>query len=271
MKLRIWVSLVVCACLPPLTWGQTQDLPEITGKGTANSIPRFTSRTTIGNSVLSQAPGGLVGVGTTTPGATLDIASNFPGGGPTAIVENVDPTGDIAIDFHSGGAFLGNIGVILSGGPPARFFIMENGAGLPLTLVENGGVVGIGTSNPTNILTIGQGAGHALADGWDTYSSRKLKDNIQSLEGALHKVEQLRGVYFDWKTTGKHDVGLIAEDVAQVIPEIVSFEPNGRDARSVDYSRLTALLVEAIKEQQSEISELKGQIEKLHQPVRSKQ
>ena len=41
------------------------------------------------------------------------------------------------------------------------------------------------------------------------------------LNGALDKVERLRGVSFDWKTTGKHDVGLIAEEVAQVLPEVV--------------------------------------------------
>ena len=83
------------------------------------------------------------------------------------------------------------------------------------------------------------------------------------LNGALDKVERLRGVSFDWKTTGKHDVGLIAEEVAQVLPEVVSFEANGLDARAVDYSRLTAVLVEAMKEQQSEIRDLKLQIGKL--------
>ena len=68
----------------------------------------------------------------------------------------------------------------------------------------------------------------------------------------LDKVEQLHGVYSDWKASGKHDLGLVAEDVAQVVPEVVAFESNGQDAKSVDYGRLTALLVEAIKAQQSE-------------------
>ncbi len=54
--------------------------------------------------------------------------------------------------------------------------------------------VGIGTTTPSNILTIAQGVGHPVADGGDTSSSRRWKTNIQTLHGALAKVEQLRGV-----------------------------------------------------------------------------
>ena len=109
--------------------------------------------------------------------------------------------------------------------------------------------VGIGTTTPSNIFTIGKGAGEALADGWSTYSSRRWKTNIQTLHGALAKVEQLRGVSYDLKANGKHEVGVIAEEVGAVVPEVVSYEENGKDARGVDYSRLTALLIEATKEQ----------------------
>jgi trimeric autotransporter adhesin len=123
--------------------------------------------------------------------------------------------------------------------------------------------VGIGTATPSNILTIAQGAGHPLSDGWTTYSSRRWKTNIQTLHGALAKVEQLRGVSYDLKGSGKHEVGVIAEEVGAVVPEVVSYEENGKDARGVDYSRLTALLIEAMKEQQRELQQeqavLRGQ------------
>jgi hypothetical protein len=115
--------------------------------------------------------------------------------------------------------------------------------------------VGIGTETPSNILTIAQGAGHPLSDGWTTYSSRRWKTNIQTLHGALAKIEQLRGVSYDLKDSGKHEVGVIAEEVGAVVPEVVSYEENGKDARGVDYSRLTALLIEATKEQQREIQQ----------------
>ncbi len=115
--------------------------------------------------------------------------------------------------------------------------------------------VGIGTATPSNVLTIAQGAGHPVSDGWETFSSRRWKTNIQTLHGALGKVEQLRGVSYDLKANGKHEVGVIAEEVGAVVPELVSYEQNGKDARSVDYSRLTALLIEATKEQQQEIQQ----------------
>jgi len=73
------------------------------------------------------------------------------------------------------------------------------------------------------------------------------------LNSALDKVEQLRGVSYERKETGKHEIGVIAEEVGQVLPEIVTYEANGKDARGVDYSRLTALLIEAVKQQQRQI------------------
>ena len=118
--------------------------------------------------------------------------------------------------------------------------------------------VGIGTAEPTAILTIGRGAGHPVSDSWETYSSRRWKTNIQTLPNALAKVEQLRGVTYDLKDSGKHEIGVIAEEVGAVVPELVSYEVNGKDARGVDYSRLTALLIEATKQQQKEIEQQKA-------------
>jgi hypothetical protein len=120
--------------------------------------------------------------------------------------------------------------------------------------------VGIDVGNPSNILTVLQGGGPAIADGWDVYSSRRWKINIQPLQGALGKVERLRGVSYDLGKSGKHQIGVIAEEVGEVVPEVVSYEQNGKDARGVDYSRLTALLIEATKEQQQEIQELRSEL-----------
>jgi hypothetical protein len=123
--------------------------------------------------------------------------------------------------------------------------------------------VGIGTSTPSNLLTLGQGQGPAIADGWTTYSSRRWKTNIQTLHGSLAKVEQLRGVSYDLQANGKHEVGVIAEEVGAVVPELVTWDKNGKDAQGVDYSRLTALLIEATKEQQSLIEQQQQQIDQL--------
>jgi hypothetical protein len=138
---------------------------------------------------------------------------------------------------------------------------MFDAAGGQTLLLASNGMVSIGTGAHTNILTVKQNsATDPIADAWTTYSSRRWKTNIQPMQGALDKVMRLNGVTFDWKENGKHDIGLIAEDVGQVVPEVVKYEANGIDAQSVDYARLTALLIEAVKEQQKTIDELKSEI-----------
>jgi hypothetical protein len=141
-----------------------------------------------------------------------------------------------------------------------------------LALQPNGGCVCVRTgvtgalADANYPFVVGQGAGAAVADGWYTYSSRRFKTDIQTLSGALDKVEKLRGVSYTLKATGKHEIGVIAEEVGNVAPELVAYEANGVDARSVDYTRLTALLIEATKEQQKEIARQQALIDSaLHQ------
>lgn len=96
-------------------------------------------------------------------------------------------------------------------------------------------------------------------------SDINLKENITPLRNALDKVKQLNGVEFDYKNSEnygylqKHQIGLIAQEVEKVIPEVVSTNYNG--SMGVSYQHLTAVLIEAIKEQQSQIDALKKEIE----------
>lgn len=136
-------------------------------------------------------------------------------------------------------------------------------------IISSLGQVSIGTGVMGNILTIARNSStDPIADAWTTYSSRRWKRNIEPIEGSLNKVMRLRGVSFEWKENGTEDIGLIAEEVAEVVPEVVAFEENGVDAKSVDYARLVALLIEATKEQQKEIEELKTEIEELKTGVK---
>lgn len=126
------------------------------------------------------------------------------------------------------------------------------------------GKIGIGMTSPSNILTIKENSStDPIADAWTEYSSKRWKENIKPLEGALNKVRQLQGVSFDWKADSKHDIGLIAEQVGEVIPEVVAYEENGKDARSVNYARLVSVIIEAIKEQQKQIEALERRISSL--------
>ena len=96
-------------------------------------------------------------------------------------------------------------------------------------------------------------------------SDKRLKKDINAIEGALDKVERLQGVMFKWKDAqynySKHteiNMGLIAQDVENVIPEVVFVDANGN--YNVEYDKLVPLLVEAIKEQQKQINDLKQRL-----------
>lgn len=123
------------------------------------------------------------------------------------------------------------------------------------------GNVGIGTTTPRHRLDVN---GLIISDkGLCSSSSRRWKKNIRPIEGGLNKVQSLRGVSFDWEDGDKRDIGLVAEEVGEVIPEIVTYEENGKDAQGLDYSRLVAVLIEAVKEQQGQIEELKAALKLL--------
>lgn len=91
-------------------------------------------------------------------------------------------------------------------------------------------------------------------------SDRALKTNIQPLQNSLEKVQQLNGVSFNWKSSGEKSIGLIAQDVEKVLPELVS---GSEGNKAVAYGNIVAVLIEAIKEQQKQIDELKNQVQEL--------
>ena len=91
-------------------------------------------------------------------------------------------------------------------------------------------------------------------------SDISLKDNVITYENALDKVLAMRGVEYDRNDMdGKHEVGLIAQEVEKIIPEVVG-ETKG--IKNIAYGKLTAVLIEAIKEQQQQIEDLKQQLNK---------
>ena len=102
-----------------------------------------------------------------------------------------------------------------------------------------------------------------------TVSDERLKENIQVVDNALDKVSQLKGVTFDWKKDGEHSAGLIAQDVEKVLPSAVKekglpFKANDdQEYKTVEYSQVTSLLVEAIKELKEENKLLRAEIESL--------
>lgn len=133
--------------------------------------------------------------------------------------------------------------------------------------IKGNGYMGIGVPSASithrlQLPNTADAGGQGQANAWITYSSAKWKTNVHPIEEALSKVEKLRGVYYDWKPEqgGKHDIGFIAEEVGKVLPEVVASNGDGA-VSGMDYSRVNALLVEAIKEQQKQIESQRKQVD----------
>jgi len=114
--------------------------------------------------------------------------------------------------------------------------------------------VGVGTTIPSTTLQV---AGTITCVDINSTSDVRLKENIHSIDNALDKVMQINGVEFDWKETKEPSVGVIAQDIEEIIPEVVKISG---DIKTVNYNGLVGVLIEAIKEQQKQIQELKKQI-----------
>jgi len=166
---------------------------------------------------LRIADGGFVGIGTAAPAHKLDVigSGSFSG---TLYASNL--VMDIPIEAGQW---------TTSGVDPTQIYY-------------NGGNVGIGTDAPSARL-------HVVGDIFATQSVSSLSDaafktNVLPLFDALGTVEQLRGVAYDRIDTGAHEIGVIAQEVERLVPEVVSVHGGHR---SVAYGNLTALLIEAVK------------------------
>ena len=103
-------------------------------------------------------------------------------------------------------------------------------------------------------------------------SDENAKKNVEPIQDGLEKVLELSGVRFDWREdvvplkseNESRQIGLIAQEVEKIVPEVVVDEiVEGQTLKSIRYENLTALLVEAIKEQQEQINTLKQTVEEL--------
>ena len=93
-------------------------------------------------------------------------------------------------------------------------------------------------------------------------SDRSLKKDITSLTDPLQKILSLSGYSFTWKSTGKQDIGVIAQEVEKIFPDLVHTDPT-TGLKSVEYANLIAPLIESIKSQQNLIEIQNSRIETL--------
>lgn len=140
-----------------------------------------------------------------------------------------------------------------------------------MTIAVSNGRVGIGTIQPREKLEV---VGNICYTGTiGACSDKRYKKDFASLENSLDKVMQLNGLYYNWKQeqfperefTDERQIGVIAQEVEALFPEIVLTGDDGY--KSVDYGKLTPILLEAIKEQQAIIEAMKTETNQLRASV----
>ncbi|AOX00880.1 hypothetical protein BJP34_16780 [Moorena producens PAL-8-15-08-1] len=254
-----------------VTGGSTIDILTVTGESTLTSTLSVLEDVEIaGNTNLDGAltVDGSVGIGTTAPQAKLQVS----GGAIMPAAGNTQESG-ILFPKNPGG-----------GGADAawiRYYAREGEDSAENTTFEIGtsndsndhivlntsGAVGIGKvpgeggQSPVTNLKLdvnGQIQAHNLA----LSSDATLKENVKPLKNGLKKILGLRGVSYQWKdeqkATQETQIGLVAQEVEEVFPELVSTDSQGM--KSLSYSKLIAPLIEAIKEQNKKILELAKQV-----------
>ena len=127
--------------------------------------------------------------------------------------------------------------------------------------ITSNGNVGIGTTNPTYKLHV---VGRFKSDGINETSDVRLKKNILPIDNALDKILALQGVTYEWNKEEMEkgiQIGLIAQEVEKILPEIVNTDSEG--FKSIQYSVLVAVLIEAVKEQQADYDALLLKVEQM--------
>jgi hypothetical protein len=237
-----------------------------------------------------------VGIGTNDPVAKLELksagglnsglrltitdASNYgtidfytPGGAYGGLNGQFTTTGS----SYANGIFTGNQVALSSYQDNGSTAIVAGGTGSVILFAAGGygasdekmritgdGYVGINNTSPNVALDV---SGTVEVNNVVAHSDRRWKKNIKTINSALDKVRRMRGVKFDWRRNEfesknfdeKTHVGFIAQEVEEVVPEFVTTDPEGYKA--VAYSNVTALLVEAIKDQQNIIEQQKAEID----------
>jgi len=232
---------------------------------------------------------GNVGIGTAAPSQKLDVNGNINASGSlisqgSVLVDaaNVN-TGTLTPGIQFGGSSSGETISSKRTAGTNQWGIDFYTGGTNRMTITNGGNVGIGTNAPGYKLTV---AGIVAPSADNTYSlgggttnrwsavyatngtiqtsDRRLKTNIKNLNYGLKEVLALQPVSYNWKEkpTTDNKIGLIAQDVKKLVPEVVTGD-EAKEKLGMNYAELVPVLINAIKEQQQQINDLKEMVKKL--------
>jgi hypothetical protein len=233
-----------------------------------------------GNILLGGGGTGNVGVGTSTPASKLDVAGIGRFSGLLTLASAI-PTGS-----HGSGLWIGgnDSGPLFPSGTPELGIRIFNNSTAPgqstvqgcnynlnaprdIVIYDAGGGIGLGASTITSGFKVEVGGNIRCVNLTQT-SSRELKKDIVPLTDALGSIMKLRGVAYAWNESapeqvrGARDIGFIAEEMNDVLPDIVAKDGNGKPV-GIDYGKVTPVAVEAIKQLEHENEQLRARLEKL--------
>lgn len=259
--------------------------------GTAGTAATMTSRLAISNA-------GNVGIGTTTPNGKLHVSGADWSVSPLLLTSTAGTAG-ATLRFSAPDAggriydIIGSTGTGASMGA-GSFGIWDNTGGAYRLVISPTGTVGIGLTSPTFKLdlpnTATDAGGRGRSNAWVTYSDNRVKTNQQPLNYGLKEIMMLNPKKYVHHSSsfetgslklldGTPTVGLIAQEVFTLIPEVV-YKPNDetKDLWSLDYTKLVPVLINAIQEQQalianqnSSISDMKAELAELRKMVMAQQ
>lgn len=251
--------------------------------------------------------GGNVGIGTTSPNDKLDVNGNIRANRFTDRNNTnyyVDPSSTSKIrnlDIINGNIRLDDNSIIQKDSSLSNFTILETNSNYGNQSIKQfysalytSGTFYAGAPNSsgsslyandvranifyersnTSYFVHGDSVGDSIRVAGDIvafYSSdRRYKDNIKPIQNPIEKINKIGGYTFNWneeshKETGKKDIGVIAQEIEEILPELVNTRVNGYKA--VDYPKLTPLLIEGIKEQQTTIDKLENENKEQQQQI----
>jgi hypothetical protein len=164
----------------------------------------------------------------------------------------------------------GNVGIgTATPVAPLEVYAPFNGVAMWLTNSSIGAATIYARNTGTGYGVYGEAQNNGGTSNWVATSDYRMKKNVTTLSNSLQNILRLRGVSFDWRhdefpqknLPNKHDIGVIAQEVQNVYPEVVVTDPDGYLA--VSYSNLIPALIEAVKEQQQMIDILNGKLTEL--------
>ena len=239
----------------------------IAGSGSIVTTGALNSGTiTSGFGTINNGASTITTTGTVSTGA-ITAGGNVTRGG-TVITDGsitdtgdftIDVAGDIILDADGAEIFLKNGGVhwgtFLTNGTPQNFYIDST--------ISDGDIIFRGLDGGSGItaLTLDMSAAGAATFNNDVtaFSDKRLKTDISNIENGLDKVMQMQGVYYKRNDVedAREQIGVLAQDMEAIMPEVVLTADDEIQTKSVDYGKLTSVLIEAIKELKLEIDELK--------------